>query len=99
MGLTFSDHLQTGSKVPRPIVASPRAMTSTCPLPWNGRVSSGEPKLFFVSISSSCGPTAEPNFVVHSPSDCPRGNPCSLGRAILPERVNDGSCGHHHYFA
>src|SRR2546425_11882331 len=64
MGLTFSDHLQPGSKVPSPIVASPRAMTFSCPLPWNGRVSSGEPKFFFVSISSSCGPAAEPKLDV-----------------------------------
>src|SRR4029453_50864 len=49
MGLTLSLHFQPGSKTPLPTTWPPMFKNSACPLPSNGRVSSGESK-FLISM-------------------------------------------------
>src|SRR5215212_6727449 len=45
IGLTFSDQRHPGSNVPRPTTLPATLTTCACPLPSNGRTSSGESKL------------------------------------------------------
>src|SRR6266508_3123126 len=53
MGFTCSDHRHPGSNVPRRTVPPPILMTSACPLSANGRISSGESKLFTSIVATS----------------------------------------------
>src|SRR5215212_86166 len=55
MGLTFSDHLQPGSRANREALNSPRVVTSTLPFS-KVLVSSGESRLFFWRLSEAMRP-------------------------------------------